>query len=225
MRELTFLDIVVMQRIEPESLVERFGSKINSSFFDTANILGGLKLKGYIDILSSPGNSEIKITESGQKILEEAEARSGEEVDALDTAVIEAIAVGMRDVSALTGELNVRSSDLALHIYKLVKKNLIDYEVHSGKVELMLTEEGFNRVSPEKRAAKKEEKVQKEEAVKAARQVEEEAAQVPPQRFKIDKWTRLRAKAEYHSQTIFKYAIVILVLIAVVLIYLLYTSK
>ena len=223
MRELTFLDIVVLQRMEPDSVVERFGSKMNSSFFDTANILGGLKLKGYIDILSSPGNSEIKITESGSKVLEEAEARSGEEVDALDNAITEYIAAGTRDVNALMGELNVRSSDLALHLYKLAKKNLIDYEVRSGKVELMLTEEGFKRVSPEKRASIKQAKAGKEEATKAAREIEEEAKEIP-RAFKIDKWTRMRAKAEYHSRTIFRYAIVILVLIAIVLIYLLYSK-
>jgi hypothetical protein len=74
MDETTFLDMAVLQRIDAESTVERFGTKINSSFFDASNILGGLKLKGLVSIESKfPGPSSVALTPAGSELLKQAD--------------------------------------------------------------------------------------------------------------------------------------------------------
>jgi hypothetical protein len=50
---------------------------------------------------------------------------------------------GKRYPAELQGTLNVRPKDMAFRIYKLFKQNYVSYELKSGSVELMLTEQGF----------------------------------------------------------------------------------
>jgi hypothetical protein len=142
-RELAFLDLVVLQRIGPDTTVERFGSKINSSYFDGANILGTMRLKGYVEIESAIGASNVTVSESGKMILAMAEEKSKSEIDALDKGILSFISKGTREVDKLSERMNVRSGDLAYHLYKLVKNGYIDYDLRSGKVSVMLTESGF----------------------------------------------------------------------------------
>jgi hypothetical protein len=145
MNELNFLDLVILKRIDANSSVESFGSTINTSFFETANILGTVKIKGYINIETSIGGiSKVTITDAGTGILALAEKKSAEPIEPLDNALLHALAGGAKDPEALQSVLNIRSGDLAYHINKMVAQGLMDYDVRSGKAGLMLTEKGFN---------------------------------------------------------------------------------
>ena len=145
MNELSFLDIAILRKIDAESSVEKFGSMINTSFFETANLLGTTKIKGYINIESSVGGiSKVTITDAGSSILAVADQRSKEPVEPLDNAILHAVAGGSRELDALQSALGIRSADLAYHLNKLVAQNFMDYEMKSAKVYFVLTEMGFN---------------------------------------------------------------------------------
>lgn len=145
MSDLTFLDLVVLERIDENSTVERFGSAINTSFFEAANLLGTLKVKGYVDIQPSVGGiSRIALTEAGASILQNAAGKTDEPVDALDNGIMKTLASGVRELEALEEALNIRSSDLAYHLYKLNRQEYIHYDIRSAKVGISLTEKGFN---------------------------------------------------------------------------------
>ncbi|MFH1470997.1 MAG: hypothetical protein ABIF01_04565, partial [Candidatus Micrarchaeota archaeon] len=142
-KELTFMDLIVLQRIGPDTTVERFGSKINSSFFEAANILGTLNLKGYVTIEAAMGASKVAVSDAGKTVLAMAEEKSAGEIDALDRGILGTVSKGFKDPDKVSEKLNVRSGDLAYHLYKLVKTNHIDYDLRAGKVTVMLTESGF----------------------------------------------------------------------------------
>jgi len=145
MNELTFLDLVILKKIDSESSVEKFGSAINTSFFETANLLGTIKIKGYIGIESSLGGiSRVLITDAGSSILQIAEQKSHDPIEPLDNAILHALAAGAKDLDAIQRTLNIRSADLAYHINKLIAQGFMDYEVRSAKVHFVLTEQGFN---------------------------------------------------------------------------------
>ena len=145
MNELTFLDLVILKRIDANSSVENFGSLINTSFFETANLLGTVKIKGYVNIETSIGGiSKVTATDAGMGILTLAEKKAAEPIEPLDNALLHALAGGAKDPEALQSSLNIRSGDLAYHINKMVVQSFMDYEVRSSKVNLMLTEQGFN---------------------------------------------------------------------------------
>ena len=177
MNELTFLDLVILKKIDANSSVENFGSVINTSFFETANLLGTVKIKGYVNIETSIGGiSKVTITDAGTGILTLAEKKAAEPIEPLDNALLHALAGGAKDPEALQSQLNIRSGDLTYHINKMVVQSFMDYEVRSSKVNLMLTEQGFNstggvkvqgapvvQTAPEKEA-KKDEKQEKKTA-------------------------------------------------------------
>ncbi|MEM4633827.1 MAG: hypothetical protein QW275_01600 [Candidatus Anstonellaceae archaeon] len=145
MDELTFLDLAILKKIDAESSVEKFGSLINTSFFETANLLGTMKIKGYINIESSVGGiSRVSLTDAGASILQVAEQKSKEPLEPLDNAILHALASGAKDLESIQKALNVRNADLAYHINKLVSQGFMDYEVRSAKVYFVLTESGFN---------------------------------------------------------------------------------
>ncbi|MFA6489871.1 MAG: hypothetical protein WCT52_04275 [Candidatus Micrarchaeia archaeon] len=145
MNELNFLDLAVMKKIDAESSVEKFGSIINTSFFETANLLGTIKIKGYISIESSLGGiSRVTITDAGTSILAVAEQRAKEPIEPLDNAILHAVAGGTKDMEALRSALNIRSSDLTFHLYKLISQGFMDYEIRAAKVSFVLSEQGFN---------------------------------------------------------------------------------
>lgn len=145
MNELSFLDIAILRKIDAESSVEKFGSMINTSFFETANLLGTTKIKGYIGIESSIGGiSKVTITDAGSSILAVADQRSKEPIEPLDNAILHSVAGGARELDALQAMLGIRSADLAYHLNKLIAQNFMDYEMKSAKVYFVLTEMGFN---------------------------------------------------------------------------------
>ena len=145
MNELTFLDLVILKKIDANSSVENFGSLINTSFFETANLLGTVKIKGYVNIETSIGGiSKVTLTDAGMGILTLAEKKAAEPIEPLDNALLHALAGGAKSPEALQSQLNIRSGDLTYHINKMVVQSFMDYEARSGKVNLMLTEQGFN---------------------------------------------------------------------------------
>lgn len=141
---INFLDLACLFKIIPETTLERFGSVINASVFDAANITGSLKQKGLIDFTAYyPGPNSIVVTDAGKKLEEEADAKSAEQMDDLDEEILWQMSGGKRFPAEMQSTLNLRPKDLALRLYKLGKQNYLGYELKNGKVELMLTEQGF----------------------------------------------------------------------------------
>ena len=146
---INFLDLACLLKIEKDTTLERFGSVINASIFDAANITGSLKQKGLIDFTAYyPGPNSIVVTDAGNKLKEDAETKSGESIDALDLEVLRQMSGGKRYPAELQSTLNVRSRDLAFRLYKLYKQNFVGYELKNGNVELTLTEQGFLQAKP-----------------------------------------------------------------------------
>lgn len=143
MSDLEFIDIAVLKKIGPETTVEGFGSSISSTFFEAANLLGTLKLKGYIDIHSAVGNSPVIISEKGKLLLNELDENAENELTKADLAILANIRDGVKTPQDIESNLNLNSADVAYGIYKLWKKGLINYKVRNAKVELSLTTQGF----------------------------------------------------------------------------------
>lgn len=144
--EINYLDLIILRKIDAESTIEKFGTQINTSYFETANLLGTMKIKGLIDIQTSiGGQSPIVITGDGRDLLSEAVKKAAEPPDTLDQAILHALAGGASDLPSLQQAINIRSRDLAFHLHKLKTGDLIDYEARSAKVRLFLTEKGFNQ--------------------------------------------------------------------------------
>lgn len=224
-KELTFLDLVVLQRIGPDTTIERFGSKINSSFFDAANILGTINIKGYVTIESAIGASKVTVSESGRSVLAMAEEKSREEIDALDKGILSAVSQGIKDLDRLREKLNVRSGDLAYHLYKLVKNNYIDYDIRSGKVTVMLTESGFKNMGPVQEEAPKEtigaEIAQENKGTEFVEQKREKPPSVGTERAKTKTMFYLKKWGKYASIAL----IAIIILLIVFIYFYLQSSK
>lgn len=143
-QNINFMDIVCLQRITPDTVLEKFGGIINASFFDASNIAGTLKQKGLIDFSANyPGPNGIIITDAGKGLLEEASGKSGEALDALDDEILAQVAGGKRMPFELAKSINIADKDLAFRLYKLSKQNLIIYELKNGGVDIILSEAGF----------------------------------------------------------------------------------
>ncbi len=142
--EINFIDLACLLRITPDTTLEKFGSAINGAFFDASNLAGTLKQKSLIDFSSYQiGANTIVVSDAGKALIAEAEAKATEPLDGLDQEILFQISGGKRLPIELQNTLNVRSKDLALHIYKLYKQGLLIYELRSGAVDLQLTESGF----------------------------------------------------------------------------------
>jgi hypothetical protein len=139
-----FVELVALTRITPDSTVEKFGSLINSSFFDASNILATLKQKGLVDFVTAfPSQSTLKVTDRGNAFLAEVTARTTEPIDQLDLAILSQLAAGVRILADLGSALNVAQRDLAIHIYKLAAQQDITYELVNASISMYLTEKGF----------------------------------------------------------------------------------
>jgi predicted transcriptional regulator len=157
--------LVALSKITTGTTVEKFGSLINASYFDGANIAGALKTKGAIDFkVTYPAESEIIITEDGKKILELAEQKAKENFDKLDFEIIQKILQGSKKPEEIEKVLNINQQDIALHLYKLVKQNFVSYTLKGGDISVALTELGFKKASEglveEKKSEEKKEATQ-----------------------------------------------------------------
>ncbi len=145
--DLNFVDLVSLMRIQPDTIVEKFGGLINSSFFDASNILGSLMQKGMINFTnSSVGQNAITITDLGKQTIKECEERAKSDFDALDFAIITQLSGGKRGLTDLGSSVNVRQRDLALHLYKLSEQQYVSYDMRNGSIDISLTEKGFLQV-------------------------------------------------------------------------------
>lgn len=215
MEELTFTDLAVLERIGENTVVEKFGTRINSSFFDAANILGTLKQKGLIDFKSSfPGPSEVFLTDKGKMVMGLAKEKAAQETDRLDEIILQTIANGYKDPKRIEDKLNIKSSDLAYHLNRLSVQNLASYNFRSGKVEFSLTEQGFSRAGYPQPPSEEELKRDSEDIAEIIHD-RPPAIASPAQPVKLDKDARRRAKLEYYSKDIVKYAVIGLVVVAV----------
>ncbi|MFH1285091.1 MAG: hypothetical protein ABIH99_00745 [Candidatus Micrarchaeota archaeon] len=229
MNELTFLDLIVLERIDKDTVVERFGSKINSSFFDAANIVGSLKLKGFIDIESSlASNSPVKLTAEGESVLALAQAKTEEDVDALDYEILRAVSKKARDPEGVVSALGIRPSDLAYHLYKLAAAGYLDYNLRNAKVELFLTELGFTSSPQPAKPPAQTEQAAPSTPVKPLTLGEEivSESKVPAQTPKESgfssepseasiKWARMTSKASFYLAKYMKYIVLFVILLAI----------
>jgi hypothetical protein len=141
---ITFLDLACVFKIGDDTTLERFGSTINASVFDAANISGSLKQKGLIDFTPYyPGPNTVILTDAGRQLKKDADAKGTFPIDALDDEVLKQMSGGKRYPLELQNTLNIRPLDLAFRLYKLFKQNMVSYELKNGNVEVMLTEQGF----------------------------------------------------------------------------------
>ncbi|MEM3227355.1 MAG: hypothetical protein QXK65_00180 [Candidatus Micrarchaeaceae archaeon] len=145
--EINFVDIMALSKIGPDSVVEKFGGLINSSFFDASNILGTLKVKGLINFTTAfPGQSAITVTESGKQLMNEAESKANEPFDLLDFTLLTQLSGGKKTLADLSGAVNLRPRDIALHLYKLMRTEYITSNFRNGLLDIALTEKGFLKV-------------------------------------------------------------------------------
>ncbi|MGB9703510.1 MAG: hypothetical protein ACPLXS_02230 [Candidatus Micrarchaeales archaeon] len=164
---MNFRELIALSRITQGTTVEKFGSLINASYFDGANLAGTLKTKGAIDFkVSYPGESEVIITEEGKKILQIAEEKSKEGFDNLDLEILQKILQGSNKPEEIEKALNINQQDIALRLYKLSKQNFLSYTLKGGEAILSLTEAGYKKAT---------EKLEKEEAKEAKGEAKEEA--------------------------------------------------
>ncbi len=151
MENLTYLDFLVLVKIDQNSVIERFGPAINTSFFEAANLLGTLKVKGFVDLETSIGGmSRISLTEYGRDAIDFCNKGTLEPLDALDNAILEGVGRGYVALDRLTDLLNVKPSDLAVHLNKLAVQAFLEPSIKSAKVTLVLTEKGFNAAGKSK---------------------------------------------------------------------------
>ena len=142
--EPNFIDLFALTKITPQTVVEKFGTSINSSFFDASNILGGLKIKGLIDFTTVfGGQNSIAITDLGHKLLDEATAKVNLPLDHLDIAILVQLSGGKRSLNDLTNTLNIMPKDLSMHLYKMMQQGFLSAEFRNGVLNLMLSEKGF----------------------------------------------------------------------------------
>jgi len=225
--ELTFQDLALLEKIDGNTVVESFGSRINSSFFDAANMLGTLKQKGLIEFKSSfPGPSEVEITPKGKNLMALAEGKSKQEIDKLDEMILGTIANGYKEPKHLQEKINLRASDLAFHLKRLVVQNYASFVFRSGRIEFSLTEEGFGKAGYPAPASEEDVLKDGEEVadiigtravpMEGLPQVPRQGAQVA-QPGKLDKETMRRAKMEYYAGFLPRYILtgaLILILVA-----------
>ena len=145
--EINFVDIMALSKIGPDTVVEKFGGMINSSFFDASNILGALKIKGLIDFTTSfPGQSAITVTELGKQTMNDANGKSNEPFDTLDFTLLSQLSAGKRSLTDLSGAVNIRPKDMAMHLYKLMQLQYLTSTFRNGVLDIALTEKGFLQV-------------------------------------------------------------------------------
>ncbi len=145
--EINFVDIMALSKIGPDTVVEKFGGMINSSFFDASNVLGALKIKGLIDFTTSfPGQSAITVTELGKQTMNEANGKSNEPFDTLDFTLLTQLSTGKRSLTDLSGAVNIRPRDMAMHLYKLMQLQYLTSTFRNGVLDIALTEKGFLQV-------------------------------------------------------------------------------
>jgi predicted transcriptional regulator len=217
--DLEFIDVIVLKKIDADSTVESFGSRLGG-IFEAANILGGIKLKGYIDIHSIIGNSPVLITEKGNMLLHDLSVHSRSAISKIDKAVLDSIKKGFSEPKQISRMLNINSRDIAYSLNKLWVKNYIDVNSHNGKVEITLTTLGFEdeiTVKEEEPEASSEDENIKNKLAKeiAGEEEDEDAEEICALEVEDNSFTGMLSK---YSFAIIGLAILLLAIIVVLLI-------
>ncbi len=145
--DIGFLDVVLISRIDNDTTLENFGGRVNTTYFEAANLMGTLKVKGLVTFEQSVGGqSPVKITDKAKRILGLMNEKSEEQFTDLDTAILRAIASGANNSQKIEEAVNVASFDVALHINKLYVQAFLDYTIRNSVITIRLTEKGFGRV-------------------------------------------------------------------------------
>ncbi|MEM3791203.1 MAG: hypothetical protein QXL16_00535 [Candidatus Micrarchaeaceae archaeon] len=172
--EPNFMDLVVIRQITPGMQAENLSRIINASIFDAYNLSGSLKQKGLIDFeWNAPGQSVIKVTESGKALIDEAEKKADAPLDALDDEILFQLSGGRRNPNELGESINLSQRDLAIRLFKLGKQGFLIFDIKNGKISLMLTEKGFMKVVESKGKEEKKEEKKEEERKEEQRENEE----------------------------------------------------
>ena len=79
--QLDFIDLIILEKLEKSSTLEGFGGQLNSSFFETAALLGNLQVKKLIEIKSAIGRSTASRTKLGSELLFHAISEGDEPLD------------------------------------------------------------------------------------------------------------------------------------------------
>ena len=141
--QLDFIDLIILEKLEKSATLEGFGGQLNSSFFETAALLGNLQVKKLIEIKSAIGRSTASRTKLGSELLLHAISEGDEPLDELDHTILKSLAAGANTFQRVKEDINLSSKDAAIRLYKLVRKNYADYEIRNAKLTLSLTEGGF----------------------------------------------------------------------------------
>ncbi len=230
--EPNFLDLASLSKITPDLVVEKFGSKINSSFFDGSNILGTLRLKGLIDFTANfPGQSVITVTDIGKQLLKEAADRATMPFDTIDLAILQQLQAGKRSYIDIGNAVNLRPRDLAMHLYKLSQQQYTVYEIKNGVLDIMLTDKGLTQAKGGMPQTEQQNAEQQKQAAAAPQQQApqpmkqvtptaqqtgaEEAQAAPPGGMSIDDIEK-QIKREKRSRTMKIIVIAVVVIIIVV---------
>lgn len=218
--EITFLDLLTLSKIGPDTVVEKFSNITNSSFFEASNILGGLKIKGVIDFTTSfPGQSTVNVTSEGKELLDEAEKKATEPFDPLDAGVLFQLSKGNRSLTDLGGALNIRPKDLALHLYKLTMQQYVQSVLKNNGVDLMLTEKGYLNAdtTSKQQGPQPAAKPAASEAAKAAQPPAAAAQEQPPEGGNyLEKIIASRKRKQRLTMVAVLVAVVVVVVVLVV---------
>ncbi len=142
--EINFLDLAALLKIAPDTTVEKYGSLINSSLFDAANVLGSLNNKKLISFTTAfPNQNPIAITDLGKQVIAEANEKANLDFDHLDLSILNQLNAGKSALPDISGAINVRPRDLAMHLFKLAKQGFMTYDFRNGSIKMMLTDKGF----------------------------------------------------------------------------------
>lgn len=155
--DIDFFELVIIQRIEGKkdnTYIEKLAPEISTSFFEVANRIGSLKIKGYVDLKPSLGMSEVILTPAARDVLIAANKKAEEKnTDIVDREILKNISNGFNELSQIQEKMKIKGLDLALHLHKLYVNSFIDYSVSNNTAKFLLTEKGFTKAHNEKKTA------------------------------------------------------------------------
>lgn len=156
-QDFDFFELILLQRIagrKENSYLEKLAPEVSTGFFEVANRVGSLKIKGFLDIKPALGMSEIILNEKANELFLIANKKAEEKTcDVVDKEILKEIYNGLDELTSLQNKLKIRNSDLALHLHKLTINSYIDYNIGNNTVKFVLTEKGFAKAHHEKKSS------------------------------------------------------------------------
>lgn len=195
--DFCYLDIIALKKIDAKTTIENFGTIINMSFFEGANLLGSLKLRKLLDAESKfPGPSVVKLSKEGQKLLKTMEKVSKDSLKEVDFAILKSIRKGNRTDDEIEANLILAKKDIAVHLNKLQDQSFVDFTIKDAKVQLALTDQGFEMVNTTQTEVESEVKEEEKEEVEAEEK-EDKKDNEEDKKEKLEILTRLKEELKY----------------------------